>query len=58
MVNVSRRLPHAPVRILEGVHLHLIVYGAYGPVTSPAEGHPSEGIHAGLGMVLAHTLVI
>lgn len=58
MVNVSRRLPHAPVRILEGVHLHLIVYGAYGPVTSPAEGHPSEDIHAGLGMVLGHTLVI
>lgn len=58
MVNVSRRLPPAPVRTLRGVHLHLIVYGAYGFVTSHTEGHPSEGIHGGLGMVLGPTLVI
>lgn len=58
MVNASRRLPPAPVCTLEGVHLHLIVSGAYGLVTSPAEGHPSEGIHGSLGIFWGPTLVI
>lgn len=57
MVNASPRLPRAPLRTLEAVHLHLIVCGAYGLVTSAAGGHPSEGIHAGLGILLGPTLV-
>lgn len=56
-MNASPRLPRAPLRTLEAVHLHLIVCGAYGLVTSAAEGHPSEGIHAGLGILLGPTLV-